>query len=272
MARKQDQTALTADEAFGKLTRREQEVAALISQGLSNDEIAQQLVVTPGTVANHVSHILAKTGARTRVHVAVKMVRTQPRHSADDVLSLLRRLELLGPTDMRGTLEQATGVLALFFGADAADAFVYDPTPECLAALASSDTLLAERQRALALQQLPLSHGGRVTWVFQQQQPFCDGRVDDDAFELDAVRRWLGIRSTLAVPFAVSAESVGCWWSGHSPRLTSARLTSSCCDLLPAGSGSSLSTPPRETMTQRRREWRGQCVRLRNPTDCLSAG
>jgi hypothetical protein len=34
------------------LTRREWEVADLITQGLSNEQIAQRLVVTPGTVAN----------------------------------------------------------------------------------------------------------------------------------------------------------------------------------------------------------------------------
>jgi hypothetical protein len=40
--------------------------------------IAQELVLTPGTVANHVAHILAKTGARSRVHLAVNLVRTDP--------------------------------------------------------------------------------------------------------------------------------------------------------------------------------------------------
>ena len=54
------------DGSSDSITPREQEVAGLIAQGLSNDEIAVRLVLTPGTVANHVAHILAKLGVRTR--------------------------------------------------------------------------------------------------------------------------------------------------------------------------------------------------------------
>jgi DNA-binding NarL/FixJ family response regulator len=53
------------------LTPREREVAALIAEGLSNAEIAQRLVLSPGTVGNHVGHILRALGARNRVQVAV---------------------------------------------------------------------------------------------------------------------------------------------------------------------------------------------------------
>ena len=84
------------DDSFGALTPREQEVADLISQGLSNEAIAQQLTLARGTVANHVAHILAKTAARSRVQVAVKLVRPRPSRRADDVLALLTRLQALG--------------------------------------------------------------------------------------------------------------------------------------------------------------------------------
>ncbi len=209
MATESTGTAFGPDEIFGELTPREHEVAGLMSQGLTNQEIAQQLTLTPGTVANHVAHILAKTGARSRVQVAVKLVRTHSGRNADDVLSLLTRLQTLGPTDLRGALQYAVEVLASFFGADACDAFLCHPSDEILVALASSRTPLAERQRALGLHHLPLAHGGRIAWVYQQQQPFRDGRVQDDAFELLAVRRDLGVRSTLAVPIAVSDDCRG---------------------------------------------------------------
>jgi DNA-binding NarL/FixJ family response regulator len=52
------------------LTRRQLEIAELIAQGLSNEEIAGTLVLTPGTVGNHVGHILRKLGARNRAQVA----------------------------------------------------------------------------------------------------------------------------------------------------------------------------------------------------------
>jgi DNA-binding NarL/FixJ family response regulator len=53
------------------LTAREREVVGLICRGLTNKEIAQELVVTPGTAANHVARILGKVGARSRTEAAL---------------------------------------------------------------------------------------------------------------------------------------------------------------------------------------------------------
>jgi non-specific serine/threonine protein kinase len=52
------------------LTRREREVAALVARGLTNRQIAEQLVVTEGTAAIHVGHILNKLGFSSRAQVA----------------------------------------------------------------------------------------------------------------------------------------------------------------------------------------------------------
>lgn len=54
------------------LTRRELEVLPLLSEGLSNREIAQQLVVTLDTVKKHISHILSKLGATSRTQAVTK--------------------------------------------------------------------------------------------------------------------------------------------------------------------------------------------------------
>jgi two-component system, OmpR family, sensor kinase len=59
-----------AGEELARLTARQREVAACIAGGLSNEEIAERLVLTPGTVANHVEHILGRLGLRNRTQVA----------------------------------------------------------------------------------------------------------------------------------------------------------------------------------------------------------
>lgn len=53
------------------LTDREREVLALVGSGLSNDEIAARLVISPLTARTHVSRILTKTGARDRAQLVV---------------------------------------------------------------------------------------------------------------------------------------------------------------------------------------------------------
>lgn len=57
------------------LTRREVEVLRLLARGRTNDEIARILVISHNTVANHVSRILAKTGATNRTAAAAEAVR-----------------------------------------------------------------------------------------------------------------------------------------------------------------------------------------------------
>jgi DNA-binding NarL/FixJ family response regulator len=58
--------------AFPALTEREREVLALIAQGLSNEAIAAQLVLSLKTVRNHVSNILGKLQVRDRAEAIVK--------------------------------------------------------------------------------------------------------------------------------------------------------------------------------------------------------
>ena len=53
------------------LTEREREVVALVAGGLSNDEIASELVVSPLTAKTHVSRAMVKLGARDRAQLVV---------------------------------------------------------------------------------------------------------------------------------------------------------------------------------------------------------
>ncbi|MET7799836.1 response regulator transcription factor [Streptomyces decoyicus] len=60
-----------AADALSDLTEREREVMALVGIGLSNEEIARRLVVSPLTAKTHVSRTMVKLGARDRAQLVV---------------------------------------------------------------------------------------------------------------------------------------------------------------------------------------------------------
>jgi DNA-binding NarL/FixJ family response regulator len=57
----------------GGLTAREEEVARLVADGLTNTELAQRLFISPRTAAVHVSNILRKLGVSSRTDVAAAL-------------------------------------------------------------------------------------------------------------------------------------------------------------------------------------------------------
>jgi DNA-binding NarL/FixJ family response regulator len=61
--------------AWDSLTTREREMVAWVATGLSNDEIARELVLSPDTVRTHVSRAMVKLAARDRAQLVVYAVR-----------------------------------------------------------------------------------------------------------------------------------------------------------------------------------------------------
>lgn len=61
----------SAAAGLDRLTEREREVMALVGIGLSNEEIARRLVVSPLTAKTHVSRTMVKLGARDRAQLVV---------------------------------------------------------------------------------------------------------------------------------------------------------------------------------------------------------
>jgi non-specific serine/threonine protein kinase len=60
------------------LSHREGEVAALLARGLTNRQIAKELVLSEHTVATHVRQILKKLGLHSRTQVAAWLIERQP--------------------------------------------------------------------------------------------------------------------------------------------------------------------------------------------------
>ena len=70
-ARRSPPAAVPGADALDELTERELEVLRLMARGLSNGEIAERLVITPGTAKTHVGRILMKLGLSNRVQAVV---------------------------------------------------------------------------------------------------------------------------------------------------------------------------------------------------------
>lgn len=61
----------TGDARLDQLTARELEIVTLVAAGLSNDEIAERLVISPVTAKTHVNRAMVKLGARDRAQLVV---------------------------------------------------------------------------------------------------------------------------------------------------------------------------------------------------------
>lgn len=77
-------SALTREErqVAASLTTREREVLTLITQGLTNQEICDQLWLSMPTIKTHISNLIAKTQCRDRVHLVLFALRSETLRNA----------------------------------------------------------------------------------------------------------------------------------------------------------------------------------------------
>ena len=70
-----ERTAAPALRALDRLTYRQREVAELVAQGLSNEEIARQLFLSLATVKSHLTAAMRRLGVRSRTELAILVTR-----------------------------------------------------------------------------------------------------------------------------------------------------------------------------------------------------
>jgi non-specific serine/threonine protein kinase len=73
----------SSDKALDNLTRREREVAALVTRGLTNRQIASELAISEHTVATHVGKTRRKLGLSSRSQLTAWVVERQRPPSFD---------------------------------------------------------------------------------------------------------------------------------------------------------------------------------------------
>jgi DNA-binding NarL/FixJ family response regulator len=66
-----DQVSAACDRLQRVLTERELEVLRMVSRGMSNAEIAEELTISPATAKTHVAHLLTKLDARDRIQLVI---------------------------------------------------------------------------------------------------------------------------------------------------------------------------------------------------------
>jgi signal transduction histidine kinase/DNA-binding CsgD family transcriptional regulator len=191
------------------LTRRQREIAGLLAHGLTNGEIARQLVLTSGTVANHVASVLQRLGFDSRTEVAAWAVERGLHGTQDRLLTTLEQVLEIQPLNLKSALDCAATLVAEALDAEKVDVFLYEETTDTLVAVGTSKTALANKERAAGLDRLAVASGGRVVQVYMAGEPYFDNEVQSDDEELVGIKRGLEIRSQVAVPLAVGGVRRG---------------------------------------------------------------
>ena len=125
------------------------------------------------------------------------------------LLAVLQRLLALEPGDLSAAMTDAAQQVAEVLGADKVDVFLYAPAEDALVAEGTSVTPMGRREKALGLDRLPVSEGGRTVEVFQTGRSHRTEHADEDPEEVSGLAEKLGVRSSLMVPLEVAGARRG---------------------------------------------------------------
>jgi len=125
------------------------------------------------------------------------------------LLETLEQLLAIRATDVKGTLDASSLLVAAALRADKVDAFFYDPSGQILVATSTSDTPMGQLQHELGLNRLLLADAGRTVEVFETGASYRTGRADQDPAGAAAMSRNLGARSIMAAAFEVNGQRRG---------------------------------------------------------------
>ena len=191
------------------LTRRQREIAALVARGYTNGQIANELVLTSGSVANHIQHMLQRLGVDSRAQIAAWAVEHGLSTTQDRLLTTLERMLEIEVTSLPGALESVAALLAEALAADRVYVFLHDPAADDLVAAGTSTPRSSDRQATGGRGRLPLAEGGPVVETFITGVACSTARVGDDPAEPRSLARDLGARSALCVPLQVGDARCG---------------------------------------------------------------
>jgi two-component system, OmpR family, sensor kinase len=140
---------------------------------------------------------------------STSLVMERKRPGQERLLDTLQGLLEIPAADLPTALVDACNQVARVLDAEKVDAFLHDPTKECMVAIGSSTQPLSALQKKLGLDILPIANGGRVVWVYENNKTFCTGRLDEDPEELRGVKNALKIKSKIGVPINIGGRTRG---------------------------------------------------------------
>jgi two-component system OmpR family sensor kinase len=132
-----------------------------------------------------------------------------PTTKPDRLLTTLERLLDLTATDMGETMHKTAQLVTQALGVDKVDLFLYDAQSQNLIAQGTSTIPMGNKQKAIGLNCLPLTNGGRVAQVYLTGQPYWTGQAHHDPYELTELTEELNIKSEIAVPLNVDDQRRG---------------------------------------------------------------